>query len=114
MFQTLKFSYQFFFCKFVSKIIKFLKTLQFWEAIVVYCIKQTIFKIISCASLFLSLHIFQIIVDCVFLLVTTCLLNQSHGYYLLSDALPLATTMNFKCKEEASNSQFTKNWMEDD
>jgi hypothetical protein len=46
--------------------------------------------------------------------VTTCVLNQSHGYYLLNDALHLATTMNLKCKEETSSPQFIENWMEDD
>lgn len=38
-----------------------------------------------------------------FLIVITCVLNQSRGHWLLKNALHVAITMNLKLKEEISN-----------
>jgi hypothetical protein len=36
-------------------------------------------------------------------IVTICILNQSRGHWLLSDALQIAISMNLKLKEEMNN-----------
>ncbi len=48
--------------------------------------KQHIIKI-SGKVPFLTWHIFQIIVDCHYLVVSACVLNQSNSHWLLYDAL---------------------------
>jgi hypothetical protein len=48
-------------------------------------------------------HISQIIVDCLFHIVTTYVLNWSSGHWLLNDALHSAINMSFKLKEKFNN-----------
>jgi len=48
-------------------------------------------------------HISQIIVDCLFHIVTTCVLNWSRGHWLLNDAIHIAIIINFKLKEKFNN-----------
>jgi hypothetical protein len=50
-------------------------------------------------SLPLTWHIFQIIVDVLFLVVSAYVLNQFHGHYLFFNALNMSTIiMNLKFK----------------
>jgi hypothetical protein len=49
----------------------------------------------------LTWHISQIIVDVLFSIVSVCVLNQSHGHWLLSNVLNVAITMSLKLKEES-------------
>jgi hypothetical protein len=44
-------------------------------------------------------HVYQIIVDILFLVVTVCVFNQSHGHWLLSSALNATITMTLKLKD---------------
>jgi hypothetical protein len=48
----------------------------------------------------LTWHVFQIIIDVLSLVVSACVLNQSHGHWLLSDALNVTIFMRLKFKEE--------------
>jgi hypothetical protein len=41
----------------------------------------------------------QIVIDCFFFVVTTCILNQYEGHWLLSDAFHFAISMNLKLRE---------------
>jgi hypothetical protein len=47
----------------------------------------------------LTWHIYQIVVDCFSLVVIACVLNQSRGHWLLSDAFHSTISMNLKLKE---------------
>jgi hypothetical protein len=49
----------------------------------------------------LTWHISQIIVDVLSSVVSACVLNQSHGNWLLFDALNVKITMSLKLKEES-------------
>jgi hypothetical protein len=42
----------------------------------------------------LTKHVTQIVVDVLSFIVNACVLNQSHGHWLLRDALHYAITMN--------------------
>jgi hypothetical protein len=53
-------------------------------------------------------------VDYFFLNVFACVLNQSHGHWLLSDALHFAILMNKKFKEENQVIFSFENLMDDD
>ncbi len=48
----------------------------------------------------LTWHICRIIVDSLGLIVSACILNQSRGHWLLSDALNFAISMSLKFKDE--------------
>ncbi len=50
----------------------------------------------------------------VFLIVFTCVLNQSHGHWLLSDALHFTILMSLKLKEENKVVPSFKSLMKDD
>ncbi len=55
------------------------------------------FTIIICYSMQI---IVKVIVDCLLPIVPTCVFNQSHGLWLLSDALHITISMNLRHKEE--------------
>ncbi len=57
-------------------------------------------KVTSHVSPPLTWHISQVVVNCLFCFVTTCLLNHSCGYWLFSDVLHFIITMSLKLKEE--------------
>jgi hypothetical protein len=65
-------------------------------------------------STFLTWHIYQIVVDCFSLVVTTCVLNQSRGHWLLSDAFHFVISMSLKLKEEPKNAPSFQTLMEED
>jgi hypothetical protein len=48
----------------------------------------------------LTWHIFQIIIDVLFSIVSAYVLNQSHGHWLLFDASNVTIIMSLKLKEE--------------
>jgi len=62
----------------------------------------------------LTWHISQIIVDCLLPIVSTCVINQSHGHWLLSDALYSIISMSLKLKEENKIIPSFESLMEDD
>jgi hypothetical protein len=49
--------------------------------------KQNTIRISGKVSSIFTWHIFQIIVDCHYLIVSACVLSQSNSYWLLYDAL---------------------------
>ncbi len=53
-------------------------------------------RITSCVPPPLIWHIFQTIVDVLFLVVSAYVLNSSHGHWLLSNALNATITMSLK------------------
>jgi hypothetical protein len=59
-------------------------------------------------------HVAQIVVDVLSFVVTTCVLDQSHGHWLLSDALHSIRTMNTKLIEEWQNLLYFDNIMDED
>ncbi len=62
----------------------------------------------------LTWHICQIVVDCLTPVVTTCVLNQSRGHWLLSDAFHSTIPMSLKLKEESKNAPSFQTLMEED
>jgi hypothetical protein len=50
-------------------------------------------KVTSYVSPPLTWHISQVVVNCLFCFVTTCVLNHSCGYWLLSDVLHMFHTI---------------------
>jgi hypothetical protein len=62
----------------------------------------------------LTWHIFQIIVDYLSLVVSTYVLNHSHGHWLLSDVLHFAISMSLKLKEENQILPSFESLMDDD
>jgi hypothetical protein len=62
----------------------------------------------------LTWHICQIFVDCFSLVVTTCVLNQSRGHWLLSGALHFVISMNLKLRKEQKNVVSFHTLMEED
>jgi len=68
------------FCKFASKVIMFQKALLFRVAIVLCYSRQTAMKVVKQGPPPFTWHICQVIVDCLSFIVTTCILNQSHGH----------------------------------
>jgi hypothetical protein len=71
-----------------------------------YYIKQTIVKVISCGLFFLIIYISNDSGLCFSSCYNLCSKPITRILFV-----KLATTMNFKCKEEASSSQFIENWM---
>jgi hypothetical protein len=58
---------------------------------------QTANRYAAAMSLPLTWHIFQIIVDVLFSVVSVCVLNQFHGHWLIFNALNMSTIiMNLK------------------
>jgi hypothetical protein len=62
----------------------------------------------------LTSHICQIVIDCFFFVVTTCILNQFEGHWLLSDAFHFAISMSLKLREETKNAPSFQTLMEED
>jgi hypothetical protein len=62
----------------------------------------------------LTWHIFQIIVDVLSLVVSTCVFNQSKGHWLLSDSLNSTISICFKLIKEFGISISFDNVMEDE
>jgi hypothetical protein len=61
----------------------------------------------------LTWHICRIIVDSLGPIMSTCILNQSRGHWLLSDALNCIISMSLKFKDEIDSATFD-NVMEKD
>jgi hypothetical protein len=61
--------------RFVSKVIMFKKSLEFIKTIALCYSKQISPKVIRCVPRPLTWHISQIIIDILFLVVITCILN---------------------------------------
>jgi hypothetical protein len=59
-------------------------------------------------------HISQIIVDVLSSIVSTCFLNQFHGYWLFFDALNATITMSLKLKEKIRISSNLEDLIYDD
>jgi len=83
---------------FANKIIMFQKKLQFWKDIVLCYSKHITMEMTPKVPPLLTWHISQIIVNYI-LTIITCVLNQSHGHWLLSDVLQYAIVMNLKLKK---------------
>jgi hypothetical protein len=92
----------------------FQEVLQFCYAIILYYNKQIVVTIIGRAHPPLTWKFFQTIVQCLFPIVSTCVLNQSHGHWLISDVLHSAISMNLKLKEENQIVVSFENFMDDD
>jgi hypothetical protein len=58
----------------------FQKSLQFRFVIMLYYSRQTIVKVTCQMPPPLTWHISQIVVDCLSPIVSTCVINQSHGH----------------------------------
>jgi hypothetical protein len=74
----------------------FQEALQFKATIVLCYSSQTTMRVINHVPPPLIWHISQIIVDVLSSIVIACLLNQSCGHWLLSDALNLMIIMSPK------------------
>jgi len=61
----------------------------------------------------LTWHICHIILDSLGVVVFTCILNQSRGHWLLSDALKFSISMSPKFKDEIDSTTFD-NLIEED
>jgi hypothetical protein len=68
------------FCKFASKVIMFQDALLFQNVIVLCYSRQIAMKVVNQVPPPFTWHICQIIVDCLSLIVTICVLNQFHGH----------------------------------
>ncbi len=85
-----------YFYRFASKIVLFQEALQF-RAIIFLCYSQQIaMKVTSCVPPLLTWHISQKIIDVLSSVVSACVLNQSRGHWLLSNALNVTITMSSK------------------
>ncbi len=62
----------------------------------------------------LTWHISQIVVDYLFPIISACVLNQSHGHWLLIDILHFVISMSLKLKKENKIIPSFKSLMEDD
>jgi hypothetical protein len=62
----------------------------------------------------LTWHICEIVVDYFALVVTTCVLNQFKGHWLLSDALHSTISISLKLKKKLENAPFFQTLMEED
>jgi hypothetical protein len=85
--------------KFVSKIILFQKVLQLKDVIMHCYSKQSLVRMTTSFPPPLTWHVCQILVHCLYPIVTTCVLNQSRGHWLLSDVLHFVISMNLKLKK---------------
>jgi hypothetical protein len=92
----------------------FQKALQFQSTIVFCYNKQTTMRVIGQTLPPLTWQIFQTIVDCFSPIVFACVFNQSHGHWLLSDALHSTISMNLKLKKENQVLLSFKTLMDDD
>jgi hypothetical protein len=68
----------------------------------------------SPVPLIITWHICQTIIDCLFLVVIACVLNQSKDHWLLSDALNSAIIMSSKLKENVGIVQNLNQFMDND
>ncbi len=100
--------------KFASKIILFQKVLQFKDVIMHCYSKQSLVRMIIRVPPSLTLHICQILIDCLSLVVTICVLNQSRRHWLLSDALHFVISMNLKLRKKPKNATSFHTLMEED
>jgi len=100
--------------KFVSKIILFQKVLQFKDAIMHSYSKQSLVRMTTRVPPPLTWHICQILIDCLSHGVTTCVLNQFRGLWLLSDALHFVICINLKLRKEPKNATSFHTLMEED
>jgi hypothetical protein len=103
-----------YFCRFASKTILFQEALQFRATIVLCYNRQTTVRVTSLVLPPLTWHISQIIVDALSLVVSACVLNQSHGHLLLSNALNVTIIMSLKLKEEFGISFNLQDLIDDD
>ncbi len=62
----------------------------------------------------LTWYICPIVVDCLSTIVMACVLNQSRGHWLLSDALHFAISMSLKLKEKPKNAPSFQTLMQED
>ncbi len=76
------------------------EALQFCYAIMFCYSKHTTMRITSQVLPPLTWHIFQIVVNCLPPIVSACVINQSHGHWLLNDTLHSIISMSLKLKEE--------------
>jgi hypothetical protein len=79
-------------------IILFYEALQFKTTNVLCYNCQTLVRITDHVFSPLILNVFKVIVDIFFLVVSVSVFNQSHGHWLLFDALHVAITMALKLK----------------
>jgi hypothetical protein len=85
-----------YFYKFASKTILFQEALQFRVVIVLCYNQQTRVRVTSHVPPPLTWHIYQIIVDVLFLIITAYVLNHFCGRWLFSDALNVTITKSLK------------------
>jgi hypothetical protein len=71
-------------------------------------------RVIGQVSTFLTWKMSRTIVDCLFPIVATCVLNKSYEHWFLNDALHFAISMNLKLKEKNEVVTFFHISMEDD
>ncbi len=72
-----------------------------FQKVVAFCYSsQTVVCVSSWIIPIITWHICQTIVDCLALIATICVLNQSKGHWVVSDALNSAITISSKLKEE--------------
>jgi hypothetical protein len=102
----------FFFCILASKIILFQEALQFEETIIFYYYRQNNMGMVTRVLPPLTWHIL-IIVDSLGLVVIACIMNQSRGHWLLSDALNFSLFMSLKFRNENDFATFD-NLLEED
>jgi len=103
-----------FFYRFIIKIIMFQEALQVRSTIVFCYNKQTTTRVIGQTPPPLTWQIFQTIIDYFFPIMFACVFNQSHGHWLLSDALHSTISMNLKLKKENQVLLSFKTLMDDD
>jgi len=99
--------------KFASKVILFQEALQFKETIILCYNMQNFVRMNAKVAPPLTWHICHIIVAYIGLVVSICILNQSRGHWLLSDALNFAISMNLKFKDEIDSATFDSLMEED-
>ncbi len=91
----------------------FQKALQFKDVIILCYSRYNTFRINGKVPPFPTWHIFNIIVDSLFPIVTACVLNQYKNHLLFSNALKFAITMCLKFKEEIINPSNPVNSIDD-
>jgi hypothetical protein len=102
-----------FLCRFASIIIIFQEALQFKDTIMFCYNRQSAIRMTTKFPPPWTWHICQIVVDCLSLILIVCVLNQSRGYWLLSDALHFAISMTLKLREPKNAPSF-QTLMEED
>ncbi len=76
--------------------------------------KQSLVRMTTKVLPFLTWHIYQIVVNCLFPIATTCVLNQYRGHWLLNDAIHSTISMSLKLREEPKNAPSFQTLMEKD